>query len=149
MEESKHPSLRMLIELGAVLLRVEAELESESDLRRCGSLLLTFDRGKLFLEPTEEGLSLSMEAADFTGPMGLEPLDEEEPWWSLLGQRFVRAWDVERARSRVGIDLQLRGDDEHPKIVSVRAERHGLHVVGRAKSVWERAQGREAGEARS
>jgi hypothetical protein len=148
MEESKHPSLRMLIELGAVLLRAEAEPESASDFRRCTSLLLTFDRGKLLLEPEEDGLALSFEEADFSGPMGLEPLDEEEPWWALIGQPLMRSWDVEQEGRRVGLDLQLRPDDENPKVVSIRADGHVLHVVGRAKSAWERAHAR-GGEAHS
>ncbi len=141
MEESKHPSLRMLIELGAVLLRVECEPEDASDLRRCASLLLTFDRGKLFLEPLDDELGLSLEESSFSGPLGLEPLDEEEPWWSLLGQHVTRAWDIERDKQRVGIDLQLRGDAENPKVVSVYLDAGVLHVVGCAKSVWERTRG--------
>ena len=70
------------------LLRVEAE--------RSGSvmshLVLTFDIGRIGITPSDDGLVIRSFADASELPAGLEALDEEEPWWRLLGHPITAAW---------------------------------------------------------
>jgi hypothetical protein len=54
-------------------------------------LALTFDLGRVLIRSSDQGLIVS-EAKDRTAlPEGMVSLDEEEPWWRLLGQPISAA----------------------------------------------------------
>lgn len=63
------------------LLRAEAEGPVASPVR----LLLTFDVGRILVEPRAVGFVASQLEISVPAPSGLRALDEEEPWWRLLG----------------------------------------------------------------
>ena len=114
------------------LLRVERRPDRPGDASPL--LLLTFDRCRLLVEgvPDAPGLRVAF-GAELPGQTeGLVPVDEEEPWWAIMGQPLVRAWalsspDAERAE----LELQFREDADNPKLVSLALQ--GDRVLATAR----------------
>ena len=69
-------------------------------------------------------------------PGALGPLDEEEPWWRLLGQPITAAWPggVEEgvgARglgSLIVLKLRFREENENPRVVRIEATGRTMRV---------------------
>lgn len=108
-----------------------------------GVLALTFDVGRIVIRPADEGLQIEhvadADAAEW--PAGLESVDDEEPWWRLLGHPLTAAWSggVEEGVAASGsgsllvLKLRFREESDNPKIVRLeavgRAVRVALEVV--------------------
>ena len=97
-------------------------------------LALTFDVGRVVVRPS--GAGLAVETIEDRGalPSGLVPLDEEEPWWRVLGQSITAVWPVGDGAAEDGarlaaVKLRFRESDQNPRIVAVRAAGRSLRVV--------------------
>ena len=76
------------VEAKGRLLRIEGDRTGPTPRQ----LVLTFDVGRISIRPTDDGLSTSLIEDRAVMPGDLVPLDEEEPWWRLLGQPLTAAW---------------------------------------------------------
>ncbi len=114
------------------ILRVEGDRAGSI----LGRLLLTFDVGRVHLGAGEDGIEIEVLADPTRVPPGLGPLDEEEPWWRLLGQPLTAAWPggVEAGVGARGLGslmvlkLRFREQAENPRIVVVEATGTSLRV---------------------
>jgi hypothetical protein len=122
--------LQRVAEAGGRLLRVQCYSEDGSEVPELVSgLLLTFDVGRILVwgddettdEATESGELTYMhvqDTEDLAG--GLLILDEEEPWWRVLGSPLFR---VRARRDKPGVvRLQFRPDDRNPRFVELDPE---------------------------
>jgi len=122
------PLLAALVSGHARLLRVESD-----DPR---ALALRFDRGVLRTSLVDGALELEV-----AGGVALAEdaviLDEDDPWWTVLGQPLWGAWSLRGGDGRrSALELQLRPDGENPKIVVVEPRGPALRALGLAKSSW-------------
>jgi len=128
-----HPLLDEWISSGARLLAAERiPLRGSIDAARALSLVLTFDCGKLRLEPGEDGESLSIlgGAEGEAAASGLLSADEEEPWWALLGHGLcAAAVDRDDAGGAKRLRLQFRAEGDNPRFVHVDARDGQLRVT--------------------
>jgi hypothetical protein len=93
---------------------------------------LTLETGHLLIEvaPAAEGIRVAFDLEEQEGDW--EPGDEEDPWWTVLGQEVVRAWSLSGERSpRGGVELQFRPDGQNPKIVAFELRSAELEVSAR------------------
>lgn len=124
----------------ARLLRVEADRNDAPP----GVLALTFDVGRVVVRSNGRGLVAEAVADRGALPAGLASLDEDEPWWRVLGQPITAVWPVDSAGGGTGspesgagaraarlasLKLRFRESDQNPRIVALRAEGPGLHVA--------------------
>lgn len=117
----------------AKILRVEADRMGAT----VGSLLLTFDVGRVLVRPSEEGLEIEHleDPAAILG--GLGGLEEEEPWWRLLGHPLTAAWpggveDGVGARglgSLMVLKLRFRDESDNPRFVQLEATGNAIRVA--------------------
>jgi hypothetical protein len=110
--------LEPLVRAGARLLRVEA--------RGPQAWTLWFDRGGIEIALAGRGLELGPAAA-----LGGEThsLDEEEPWWAVLGAPLAGAWSsTDTEGRRIALELQLRRDDEGPKRIALEPRAGRMHA---------------------
>ena len=57
-------------------------------------------------------------------------LNEEEPWWALLGHPLTRADEIfEPDGHRAALDLQFRHDDDNPRCVTLTLRQDVVEVV--------------------
>lgn len=98
-------------------------------------LALTFDIGRIVLRPVDGELSAEVVAERDALPPGLVPLDEEDPWWRVLGQPLTAVWPVAgepelvRRQPRVqALKLRFRESDQNPRIVGITAAGPALRV---------------------
>jgi hypothetical protein len=113
-------------------------LRAESDDPR--ALSLRFDRGVLRAALVDGALELELGGAT---PLAEDAaiLDEDDPWWTVLGHPLCGAWSRRDGEGRrQALELQLRPDGENPKIVVLEARGMLLRAVGVAKSLWAGAQ---------
>ena len=69
-------------------------------------------------------------------PDGLGSLDEEEPWWRLLGQPITAAWPggVEEGVGASGlgklmvVKMRFREESENPRVVRLEATGSAIRV---------------------
>jgi hypothetical protein len=119
----------------ARLLRTQQiPLPGRSEL--CRAVLLTFDRARLIVSPSERGdeLSVRLDAgeSDTTHAAltaAAEESGEEEPWWRVLGNPLHRAWassDIDRGRA--ALELQFRRDDANPRVVALELADGAIRV---------------------
>jgi len=104
------------------------------------ALSLRFDRGQLHVRLEDAGLELELGGG---APLSAdaESLDEDDPWWTVIGQKLQGAWArIDTDRRRLVVELQFRPDDENPKIVTL--EPRGPRIRARATplSEWEGAK---------
>ena len=124
--------LAELVRSGTRLLRVE--------MHGPRALSLRFDRGMLHIHLVDHGLELELGGA---GPLseGAESLDEADPWWTVIGEPLQGAWAVvDTDQRRLFVELQLRPDDENPKIVILEPRGPRLRARALPKSQWDGAQ---------
>ncbi len=115
------------------LLRAEADRAGAT----VGELLLTFDVGRVLVSPREDGLHISAIADPSAAPAGLGGLEEEEPWWRLLGNPVTAAWPggVEEGVGASGLTslmvlkLRFREEAENPRVVRIEATGSALRVA--------------------
>ena len=113
-------------------------LRAEADRRGPGAgvLVLTFDVGRILVRPGEEGLEIEHVENHERLPGGLETLDEEEPWWRLLGQPITAAWPggVEEGVGAPGLGslmvlkLRFRDETDNPRVVQLEATGPAVRV---------------------
>jgi len=118
-------------EARAKLLRAERLPGSDDGSPQRGrAFVLTFDVGRILVAAASNGVGLDTRPVDSRDglPVGLEPVDEEEPWWRLLGAPLTEAWPGAAGASAVStagaapdeLRLQFRESDENPRVVSLR-----------------------------
>ena len=120
------------VEARGRLLRVEADRSGATPRQ----LALTFDVGRILVRPTADGLSATQVEERAGLPSTLELLDEEEPWWRLLGQRLTAAWpgatgEAVGAQGLGSLDvlkLRFREAAENPRIVVLEAAGAAVRV---------------------
>ncbi len=131
MSEAREAILEELIREEPRLLRAELAPADEREAATCfRGLLLTFDVGRLVVAIDAEkgilrvdhGTEVELDEADIEG------VDEEEPWWTLMGHALVRA-----RRGPDVLELQFRADDKSPKLVTLTLREGAIHVVARKK----------------
>jgi hypothetical protein len=117
-------------------------------------LLLTFDIGRVLVwaDPEQVGhrpaptaepavkessaqeselAELSFMHVEYTEDLhgGLVELDEEEPWWRVLGSPLIR---VRARRDPAGVCLQFRDDEHNPRIVELTRQGRLIGIELRA-----------------
>jgi hypothetical protein len=120
------------VEARGRILRVEADQTDATP----GILVLTFDVGRILIRPGEDGLLVEHVEETEVLPDGLDPLDEAEPWWRLLGQCLTAAWPggVEEGVGARGLGslmvlkLRFREESDNPRIVRLEAAGHAVRV---------------------
>jgi hypothetical protein len=125
---------------GGRVLRVELMIDaSEDDIdpARGPGYLLTFDVGRVLVaaNPAEGSLLVrSVEAASEIN-VQLVNLNEEEPWWRVIGNSITRVWPVVRGSGAAGGDealsevrLQFREDQDNPKVIALGFDRGAVRV---------------------
>ena len=114
------------------ILRAEGDRAGAS----VGLLALTFDVGRIVIAPADEGLAIQAVEARDALPGGLGSLDEEEPWWRLLGQPITAAWPggVEEGVGASGLGklmvlkMRFREENENPRVVRLEATGSAMRV---------------------
>jgi hypothetical protein len=115
------------------ILRVEAD--RADPLPRI--LALTFDIGRIALRPEAGEIRAETIPDRAVLPAGLVPLDEEDPWWRVLGQPITAVWPVDdgetgpvaTVRALRAVKLRFRESDQNPRIVAITAAGAALRVT--------------------
>ena len=90
---------------------------------RLKRLRLTFDIGVVEVTAQRAELNATVLSADDDAG-DLRGLDEEEPWWKLLGQPLTRVVK----ESPEALRLQWRHDDDNPRVVELKAHEGGIEA---------------------
>jgi len=100
--------------------------------------VLTFDVGRILVGNDGAGgrLELAFVESPDDIPAGLQDVNEEEPWWRVIGNPLCAVWPNapgEAAESNAtegltSVCLQFREDSENPKLIALRAEPPGVRV---------------------
>ena len=120
------------VEARGRVLRAEADQSGATP----GILVLTFDVGRIVVRPGEDGLLIEHLGDAAALPDGLEALDDEDPWWRLLGQPITAAWPggVEEGVGARGLGslmvlkLRFREELDSPRIVRLEAAGRAVRV---------------------
>ena len=120
------------VEARGRILRAEADQMGTTP----GVLVLTFDVGRIAIRPGEEGLLIEHVGEAGALPAGLEALDDEEPWWRLLGQPLTAAWPggVEEGVGARGLGslmvlkMRFREESDNPRVVRLEAAGRAVRV---------------------
>jgi hypothetical protein len=117
------------------ILRVEAD--RDDGLPRI--LALTFDIGRIVVRPADGEILVDAVADRAELPGGLVPLDEEDPWWRVLGHPITAVWPVggeERDAESIAptgslhaVKLRFRESDANPRIVGISSAGPALRVT--------------------
>jgi hypothetical protein len=66
----------------------------------------------------------------------LLPLEEEEPWWRVMGNPITRVWPAATAAGAAAsagrleaVRIQFREDEENPKVISLSFEGGAVRVT--------------------
>jgi len=116
----------------AKILRAEGDRAGAS----IGILALTFDVGRIVITPSADGLEVEHVEDAGAMPDGLGSLDEEDPWWRLLGAPLTAAWPggVEEGVGARGLGslmvlkLRFREESENPRVVQLEATGRSIRV---------------------
>ena len=103
------------------LLRCEADRPGPN----ATQLLLTFDVGRILVEPFVGGLSVRSLEDPNEGPSNLRVLDEEEPWWRLLGNPLTAVLPMTDGS---GFGLRFREEDANPRVVRLVSQATAIGV---------------------
>jgi hypothetical protein len=114
------------------MLRVEADRDGAT----AGILVFTFDVGRVLVTPSADGLEVAHIEATDALPPGLVALEEDEPWWRLLGNPLTAAWPggVETGVGARGLGslmvlkLRFRDEGENPRVVQLEATGNAIRV---------------------
>jgi hypothetical protein len=127
-------------EARARILRVEQLVpEGGGSNPACGAgYLLTFDVGRILVAPDAATGGLRLAHVEQRGdlPGGLLPLEEEEPWWRVVGNSITRVWPATtEAGAAAGagevdaVRIQFREDEEDPKVITLSFEGGAVRVT--------------------
>ena len=127
-------------EARARILRVEQLVpEGGGSNPACGAgYLLTFDVGRILVAPDAATGGLRLARVEQRGdlPGALLSLEEEEPWWRVVGNSITRVWPAGTgagaAASAAEVDavrIQFREDEEDPKVISLSFEGGAVRVT--------------------
>ena len=122
------------------ILRVEQLVpEGGGSNPACGAgYLLTFDVGRILVAPDAAtgGLRLALVEERGDLPEALLPLEEEEPWWRVVGSAITRAWPATTGAGAAAsggevdaVRIQFREDEEDPKVISLSFEGGAVRVT--------------------
>lgn len=114
------------------ILRVEADRADA--LPRI--LALTFDIGRVLVQPVEGEIRAEAVPDRTALPQGLVSLEEEDPWWRVLGQPLTAvrplaagSEPVRREAALGGLELRFREPDENPRVVRLATAGPALRVT--------------------
>lgn len=116
------------------ILRVEADRADA--LPRI--LALTFDIGRVVLRPVGETIGVEAVPDRVALPVGLVPLDEEDPWWRVLGQPITAVWPIgiggdgsqdPPVKEAGALKLRFRESDQNPRVVGIAVAGPALRVT--------------------
>jgi len=121
-----------IVSAGGRILRAEAERTGAT----CEVLALTFDLGRIVIRSGDEGLSITQAADRGELPEELIALDEEDPWWRLMGQPLTAAWPggVEEGVGARGLNslmvlkMRFREESDNPRILCLEAAGRSVRV---------------------
>ncbi|MFK7895621.1 MAG: hypothetical protein AB8G23_07275 [Myxococcota bacterium] len=107
------------------LLRAEADRPGAA----VGSVLLTFDVGRILIRSGDAGLIVAHLENPEAAPAGLSVLDEEEPWWRLIGNPLTAAWPggvedgigAQGLASLMVLKLRFREEAENPRVIELES----------------------------
>lgn len=122
-----------VVEAEGRILRAEAERAGPT----CETLALTFDLGRIVIQSGDEGLLISRATDRSEMPSELVVLDEEEPWWRLLGTPVTAAWPggVEEGvgarglHSLMVLKLRFREESDNPRVLCLEAAGRSVRVT--------------------
>lgn len=125
--------LERVAEARGKILRAEGDRAGAT----VGLLALTFDVGRVVIEPGPSGLVVQTAADRAELPGGIGGLDEEEPWWRLLGHPVTAAWPggVEEGVGASGLGslmilkLRFREENENPRVIRIEATGETMRVT--------------------
>ena len=114
------------------ILRAEADREGGTS----EVLALTFDVGRVLVRSGDDGLLVTQAPDRADIPDELIALDEEDPWWRLLGQPATAAWPggVEEGvgarglRSLMILKLRFREETQNPRILVLESTGRSVRV---------------------
>lgn len=119
--------LERAAEAASCLLRIEQALApGGTDL---SGLLLTFDVGRILLSldaATQEVREKQVASREQLS-QSFEKMDEEEPWWRVLGNPLTRVRDLKVGGGK-GVALQFRTDADNPRLIAILPGEEGLRV---------------------
>jgi len=115
------------------ILRVEGDRPGTT----VGVLVLTFDVGRVVLTSEGDGIAISGASEREALPAGIGGLEEEEPWWRLLGAPLSAAWPggVEDGVGAQGLanlmvlKLRFREEGDNPRIVQLESTGNSMRVT--------------------
>jgi hypothetical protein len=116
-------------EAGGQLLRVERYPDKSTRKRNLvPALLLTFDVGMVLVwgNAEEERLELEHIRDPEDAPRDLTRLDEQEPWWRIIGSPLTAVEAV--GRKRRGFRLRFRPDDRNPRFIRLTPKQGSVRV---------------------
>lgn len=122
------------------ILRVEQLVpEGRGSNPACGAgYLLTFDVGRILVAPDAATGGLRLARVEQRGdlPGALLSLEEEEPWWRVVGNSITRAWPVTTGAGAAAsggevsaVRIQFREDEENPMVISLGFEGGAVRVT--------------------
>ena len=121
-----------IVKSGGRILRAEAD--------RAGGtsevLALTFDVGRVLVGSGDDGLLITRPPDRTAIPEDLVALDEEDPWWRVLGQPATAAWlgGVEEGVGARGLSslmimkLRFREEADNPRILVLESTGRSVRV---------------------
>jgi hypothetical protein len=121
-----------IVKSGGRILRAEADRAGgTSDV-----LVLTFDVGRVLVRSGDDGLLMTHASDRSAIPEDLIALDEEDPWWRLMGQPATAAWPggVEEGvgarglRSLMILKLRFREETDNPRILVLESTGRSVRV---------------------
>ncbi|MFP6654642.1 MAG: hypothetical protein VCB25_03370 [Myxococcota bacterium] len=124
--------LESIITAKGRILRAEADRTGPA----CEALALTFDVGRVLIQSGGDGLIVSQAEDREALPEDMVPLDEEEPWWRLLGEPISAAWPggVEAGVGAKGLSsllvlkLQFRAPSDNSRVICIESTGRLLRV---------------------
>jgi hypothetical protein len=121
--------LERVVEADGQLLRAQCYAEgADPEYALVTGLLLTFDVGRILMWADQVGAGLQHMLVEDVEDLrqGMVTLDEEEPWWRILGSPLVRLWPTDDA---TGVRLQFRRDEGSPRYITLTKEGSHLRIT--------------------
>lgn len=91
-------------------------------------LALTFDVGRVVVRAEGDALLAESAAERAALPSGLVPLDEEDPWWRVLGQPITGVWRIGGDSAGRALALRFREPDQNPRLIGIAVAGPALRV---------------------
>lgn len=111
---------------------------ADPDPGRGPGYLLTFDVGRVLVvadPPNSRLLVRAIESASMLADIKSARVDEEEPWWRVVGNPVIRAWPGGSGEGAITpssdvreVRIQFREDADNPRVVSLRYESETVRI---------------------